>query len=33
MTMVLTALGHFVTNYVLELGPMFRAAMQQIPGN
>jgi flagellar biosynthesis protein FliR len=33
MTMVLTALAHFVGNYVLEIGPMFHSVMQQTPGH
>lgn len=32
MTLTLTALSHFVGDYIVELGPMFTAVMQRAPG-
>jgi len=32
MTLTLTALSHFVGDYIVELGPMFTAVMHRAPG-
>jgi len=32
MTLTLTALSHFVGDYIIELGPMFTAVMHRAPG-